>query len=60
MRNGQDQLFGIGLGIGIVLGFILGSILASRLGNEAAEAVKSVANRVQRRRSGVRFEALLQ
>ncbi len=60
MRNGQDQPFGIGLGIGLVLGFILGSILAARLGNEAAEVVRSVVDRMQRRNPGVRFEVLLQ
>ncbi|MGI5835903.1 MAG: hypothetical protein ACOX87_05340 [Chloroflexota bacterium] len=60
MKNRQDRRFGIGLGIGVALGFLLGSILADRLGNEAAEAARSVVNRLQRRTSGVRFEALLQ
>ena len=54
------QLFGVGLGIGILVGLILGSILAALLGDEAAEAFRSVADRVARRRENVRFEALLQ
>ncbi len=60
MRNGRDQLFGLGLGVGIVLGLFLGSIVVARLGNEAAEAIKSVTDRVLRRGERVRFEALLQ
>ncbi len=60
MRNGRDQLFGLGLGVGIVLGLFLGSIMVARLGNGAAEAIKSVTDRLLRRGERVRFEALLQ
>ena len=60
VNNGRDQLFGIGLGIGILLGLLLGSILAARLGSEASEAIRSIADRVLRRREQVRFELLLQ
>ncbi len=60
MRNGRDQLFGFGLGLGIVLGLFLGSIVVARLGNEAAQALRSVADRLLRRTERVRFEALLQ
>ena len=60
MRNGQERRFGLGLGIGVVFGLLLGSILVARLGDDAAEAVRSVVDRVLRRGERVRFEALLQ
>ncbi|MHB0869901.1 MAG: hypothetical protein ACYC66_07870 [Chloroflexota bacterium] len=60
MSKRRSPLFGAGLGIGIALGFLLGSILAARMGNEATEAIRSVADRMLRRGERVRFEALLQ
>lgn len=60
MNKGRGPLFGIGLGVGIVLGFLLGSVLVARLGNEAVEAIRSVAGRMLGRRERVRFEVLLQ
>lgn len=60
VSNRGGQLFGVGLGVGILVGLILGSILAALLGDEAAEAFRSVADRVARRRESVHFEALLQ
>jgi hypothetical protein len=60
LRNGRDQLFGLGVGVGIILGLFFGSILVSRLGNEAAETVRLVTGKLLRRGDRVRFEALLQ
>ncbi len=60
MFNGRDQWFGIGLGVGVVLGFLLGTAIASLVHEDAAEAVRSMAGRVRRRKDGIRFEALLQ
>ena len=57
MINRRSPRFGIGLGVGIALGFILGSILAARLGDDA---VRSLADKMFRRREHVRFEVLLQ
>ena len=60
MSNRRSPLFGLGLGIGIAVGFIVGSIVAARMGDEATEVVRSVADRMLRRREKIRFEALLQ
>ena len=61
MGNEQDRVaLGAGFGIGVILGLLIGAVLVVRLGNEAAETVKTVADRVVRRREGVRFEAMLQ
>ncbi|HEX2923521.1 MAG TPA: hypothetical protein VHS28_05785 [Chloroflexota bacterium] len=60
MFNRRDQWFGIGLGVGVVLGFLLGTAFASLISEDAAEAMRSVAGRVRRRRDGIHFEALLQ
>lgn len=50
----------MGLGVGIVLGVLFGSVVVALVGDEAAEAVRSFADRVLRRGDRVRFEALLQ
>lgn len=60
MSNRRSPLFGLGLGIGIAVGFIVGSIVAARMGDEATEVVRSVTDRMLRRREKIRFEALLQ
>ena len=60
MIMGRRRFFGVGLGLGIVLGLLVGSVLVSLVGDEAAEAFRSVASRVLRRRDDIRFEALLQ
>jgi hypothetical protein len=60
LRNGRDQLFGLGVGVGIVLGLFFGSVIVSRLGGDAAETVRLVAGKLLRRGDRVRFEALLQ
>ncbi len=60
MSRGRRRFFGVGLGLGIFLGLLFGSILVSFVGDEAAEAFRSLASRLLRRRDDIRFEALLQ
>lgn len=57
---GRRRFFGVGLGIGVLLGLLFGSILVARVGDEAAESVRSLTNRLFGRRDNIRFEALLQ
>lgn len=60
MVRGRRRFFGVGLGLGIVLGLVFGSVLVASVGDEAADAFRSVASRLLRRRDDIRFEALLQ
>ncbi len=60
MRTGRRRFFGAGLGLGIVLGLLVGSVIVARVGDEAAEAFRSTADRLLRRKDDFRFEALLQ
>jgi hypothetical protein len=58
--RGRRRFFGAGLGVGILLGLLFGSVLVARVGDEAAEAFRSLADRLLHRRDDIRFEALLQ
>jgi hypothetical protein len=51
---------GIGLSVGVVVGFAVGSLVALRLGNEAADAMRGLFERVSGRNNQVNFELLLQ
>ncbi|HEX9016167.1 MAG TPA: hypothetical protein VF960_09255 [Chloroflexota bacterium] len=60
MITGRRRFFGAGLGLGVFLGVLVGSVLVAWIGDEAAEAFRTLADRMLRRRDDVRFEALLQ
>jgi hypothetical protein len=60
VNRGRRRFFGAGLGVGILLGLLFGSVVVAYTGDEAAEAFRSLANRLLHRRDDIHFEALLQ
>ncbi len=58
--TGRRRFFGAGLGLGIVLGLLIGSVIIARIGDDAAEAFRSLTDRLLRRDDDIHFEALLQ
>jgi len=54
------RVFGAGLTLGVMVGFAVGSALTMRLGEDTAEALRDLFERVSGRRNRVNFELLLQ